>query len=237
MHRSALRWLAVGAGLVIVVLVVAIVVAGILLPRASALIRDRVIAQLTSDLASDVELESVQASFRPGPRVVLQGLVLRHKGRRDVPPLVQIRSLTVNVSLTGWIAHRIDRASIEGLRIFIPPRDDEDDKVTSSPMPGGWSIDDSRPPTRRSRSASENPACSPRDFHIHRLTMSDVGTERAMAFRAALTNPRPAGEIESAGTFGPWQKDEPSLTPLRATYKFSHADLGTFKGLGGILDV
>jgi hypothetical protein len=57
-----------------------------------------------------------------------------------------------------------------------------------------------------------------------------------MAFQAALTNPRPAGEIDTSGSFGPWQKDEPSLTPLQATYTFSHADLGTFTGIGGILN-
>ena len=65
--------------------------------------------------------------------------------------------------------------------------------------------------------------------------MSAVGANRVMAFQAALTNPRPAGEIETTGTFGPWQQDEPSLTPLQATYAFSHADLATFKGIGGIL--
>ena len=206
-----------------------------MLPRASALIRDRAIAQLTSDLASQVELESVQTSLRPSPRVVLQGLVLRHKGRRDVPPLIQIRSLTFNLSLIGWMAHRLDRVSIEGLRIFIPPRGGEDNKLTSRSTAAEWSIDQLTATDAILSLGVREPGVPPRDFHVHRLIMSNVGADRAMAFQAALTNPRPAGEIESTGIFGPWQKDEPSLTPLRATYKFSHADLGTFKGLGGML--
>jgi hypothetical protein len=60
---------------------------------------------------------------------------------------------------------------------------------------------------RRERSSS------PREFHIHRLVMSAVGADPVMTFQSALSNPRPAGEFETAGTFGPWQKDEPSLTP------------------------
>jgi hypothetical protein len=232
MHRSALRWLAGGAGLV---LVLAIVVAAIVLPRASAFIRDRAIAQLSSDLASEVELESVQTSLRPSPRVVLRGLVLRHRGRRDVPPLVQIRSLTINVSLSAWMARRLDRVSVEGLRLFIPPRDGDDSAPTPRSTASKWSINELTATDAVLSLGVREPGVLPRDFHIHRLTMSDVGEGRAMTFQAALTNPRPAGEIESTGTFGPWQKDEPSLTPLRATYTFSHADLGTFKGLGGIL--
>jgi hypothetical protein len=206
-----------------------------MLPRASALIRDRAIAQLTSDFASQVELESVQTSLRPSPKVVLRGLVLRHKGRRDVPALIQIRSLTFHVSLTGWIAHRLDRVSVEGLRIFIPPRDGEDNRLTPRSIAAEWSIDELTATDATLSIGVREPGVRPRDFHIHRLIMSDVGANRVMAFQAALTNPKPAGEIESTGIFGPWQKDEPSLTPLRATYKFSHADLGTFKGLGGLL--
>jgi hypothetical protein len=215
---------------------VAIVAAGVALSRAPALIKARAVAQLSSDLASDVELESVQASLLPRPRVVLQGLVVRHRGRRDVPPLVQIRSLAVYVSLTAWMSHRLDQVDIEGLRIFIPPRDNNNNNPPTKKSPAvEWSIDRLTATDAILLLGVREPGVLPRDFHIHKLTMSDVGTDRAMAFQAELTNPRPAGEIESTGTFGPWQKDQPSLTPLRGTYKFSHADLGTFKGLGGIL--
>jgi len=237
--------------LVLAIVVGVVITAAIYLPRASELIRERVIAELNSDLESEVDVESLQMSLRPSPRVVLQGLVMRHKGRRDVPPLVQIRSLTADLSLSGWMAHRLDRVSIEGLRIFIPPRNREGAKPTdtegtdgaTSEQPrgataaaSGWFIDRLMATDATLFLAVREPGIPPREFHIHRLAMSAVGVDRVMPFQAALSNPRPAGEIETAGTFGPWQKDEPSLTPLRATYTFSHADLGTFKGIGGILD-
>lgn len=244
------RWLAGVALLVLAIIVGAGVVAAIYLPRASELVRERVIAQLNSDLESDVDVESLQVSLRPSPRVTLQGLVMRHKGRRDVPPLIQIRSLTAELSLSGWMARRLDRVSIEELRIFIPPRNREGAKPTDTGRKGretpkqprgatvaasGWFIDRLTATDATLFLAVREPGIPPREFHIHRLAMSPVGVDRVMAFQAALNNPRPAGEIETAGTFGPWQKDEPSLTPLRATYTFSHADLGTFKGIGGTL--
>jgi hypothetical protein len=234
-HESALRWLGVGAGLVVIVVVVAMAAGAVALSRAPALVKARIVTQMSNDLASEVELESVQTSLLPRPRVVLQGLVVRHRGRRDVPPLIQIGSLAINVSLTAWRSHRLDHVHIEGLRVFIPPRDDNDHPPTTKSPAVEWSIDRLTATDTILSLGVREPGVLPRDFHIHQLTMSDVGMNGAMAFRAALTNPRPAGEIESTGTFGPWHKDQPSLTPLRATYTFSHADLGTFKGLGGIL--
>ena len=54
-------------------------------------------------------------------------------------------------------------------------------------------------------------------------------------FEAALTNPQPRGEIKTQGTFGPWQADEPSQTPVRGEYVFDAANLDTIKGIGGTL--
>jgi uncharacterized protein involved in outer membrane biogenesis len=136
-HPSTRRWLAGVALLVLAIVVGVVITAAIYLPRASELVRERVIAQLNSDLESEVDVESLQMSLRPSPRVVLQGLVMRHKGRRDVPPLVQIRSLTADLSLSGWWAHRLDRVRIEGLRIFIPPRSREGGKPADTESEDG----------------------------------------------------------------------------------------------------
>jgi hypothetical protein len=57
-----------------------------------------------------------------------------------------------------------------------------------------------------------------------------------MPFKAELTNPIPKGSIETSGTFGPWQREDPGATPLAGHYTFGRADLDTIKGIGGILD-
>ena len=66
--------------------------------------------------------------------------------------------------------------------------------------------------------------------------MRSLGIAEQMPFTATLTNPVPKGQIETSGTFGPWQKGQPGATPLAGNYSFQKADLGTIKGIGGILD-
>src|ERR1700723_1512783 len=56
-----------------------------------------------------------------------------------------------------------------------------------------------------------------------------------MNFNAKLTNPKPVGQIESRGYFGPWNAAQPGETAVGGTYSFQHADLSTIKGIGGIL--
>jgi hypothetical protein len=62
-----------------------------------------------------------------------------------------------------------------------------------------------------------------------------VSFDRAMPFEATLTNAIPPGEIATHGTFGPWQPDEPGLSPLDGAFTFEKADLSVFKGISGIL--
>jgi hypothetical protein len=65
--------------------------------------------------------------------------------------------------------------------------------------------------------------------------MNNFGFDRPAAFHALLTNPKPRGYIHCDGQFGPWRADDPSETAVSANYTFFNADLGTIKGLRGIL--
>jgi hypothetical protein len=43
------------------------------------------------------------------------------------------------------------------------------------------------------------------------------------------------GDIDSTGSFGPYVTGSPGDSPVSGVYSFSHADLSTLKGIGGIL--
>jgi hypothetical protein len=73
-------------------------------------------------------------------------------------------------------------------------------------------------------------------FDIHELRLGDVSSKTGMSYRAALRNPVPPGEIQSAGHFGPFQANSPGQTPVSGTYKFDQADLGVFHGVAGLID-
>ena len=62
-----------------------------------------------------------------------------------------------------------------------------------------------------------------------------AGPERPMSFVATLINAQPPGEIQSTGSFGPWQRDQPAETPVSGKYVFRHADLSVFHGISGSL--
>jgi len=82
---------------------------------------------------------------------------------------------------------------------------------------------------------SNDPNKVPLEFDIHELELDDAGTGHPARFRALLQNPKPVGDVETQGNFGPWQSDRPSLTPIQGDYSFSDADLSTLKGISGIL--
>jgi hypothetical protein len=84
--------------------------------------------------------------------------------------------------------------------------------------------------------ASRKPDRPPRVFVIHDLALTSAAFDRPTRYDAHLTNPKPVGTIMAKGTFGPWNADEPSLSPLMGEYAFTKADLSTIKGIGGILE-
>ena len=65
--------------------------------------------------------------------------------------------------------------------------------------------------------------------------MKEIGPDRPLTFTATLVNPKPVGDIASKGEFGPFNPAEPRESPVHGDYTFSHADLGTLKGIAGIL--
>lgn len=83
---------------------------------------------------------------------------------------------------------------------------------------------------------TDKPNKLPMGFAIQRLRLNHLSFNAPMDFEAQLTNPRPVGVIHTAGKFGPWQADDPGASAVEGSYTFDHADLATFKGIGGILN-
>ncbi len=82
---------------------------------------------------------------------------------------------------------------------------------------------------------TSKPGKPPLEFAIGDLKMKDIGPGQPFQFNATLVNPKPVGEIQSTGLFGPWQQDSPRDTPVQGDYSFTNADLSTIKGIGGTL--
>ena len=222
-------------------------------------VRDRVVMALNERFASQVELGSLRLSLLPRPRASGTRLIFRHNGRTDVPPLVTIGTFDASASVVGLVGRRVrlSEANISRLEIYIPRRARSADPQPEEPnlenlqarrappdlpphpvhpaMPSSIVIDRVVSRSARLEIPSARPGRLSRIFEIHDLALDGVGRREAWRFRAGITNPIPRGRIETTGTFGPWDEDDPDFTPLRGQYTFSHADMDAIRGIGGIL--
>jgi hypothetical protein len=258
-HPWRLALLIVAA--IAVVAVVAIVFVSSRVSISSETARARMIAVLESQLDGEVELDDLQLKVLPRLRAEGRGLRIRHKGRHDVPPLISIEHFSAEGSFISLYRRHVSHLKVDGLDIEIPPDRNrgpgDTDKPGDADDPGdsGKPGDAGNHQGRRERSGAaraividemtstntrlviipKEPGKDPKVWTIHELRMHDLGVDQPMPFEATLTNAVPPGEIETKGSFGPWQAESPGLTPLDGTFVFDHADLGFFKGISGIL--
>lgn len=208
-------------------------------------LRALVTEALAERLDSSVELQAFSVDILPAVHIRGAGLVIRHRGRTDVPPLVRVGAFSVEGGMFGLLSRprRFRAVTLDGLEINIPPggvkrdADDEDDaSPAQSAGPSPFIVDRLRASDAELRIIPRTAGKDPRVFLIHRLDMREIGAAERMPFDAELTNPVPQGAIHTTGEFGPWQRSEPGDTPLTGRYTFKGADLSTIKGIGGTLD-
>jgi len=232
------------------------VAAHILANRFEPYIRQQAILYLQERFDSEVELAALRVSLpRVSPvKLLLQrghdtvarvegaDIAVRHKGRRDVPPMFLVKNLSFEVELGSLldVPKKVRRVTLEGMEVNIPPKGEQ---PTYQPQ-GGY--DEREEPgvvieqvyildsvlTILPRDAEKKPL----RFYLHRVTLESPGKNAAMKYTAALANATPPGEILSEGTFGPWIANEPGNTPVAGEYNFDNADLGVFKGIAGTLE-
>ena len=232
------RWL-------IVIAVAVLVFVGTLYaftPAIKTVIRKRTEAYLRARFQSDIQFSRFAVFLFPRVRVTIDGLALRLQGRTDVPPLIQIRHVEFTASISGMLEKRftIRSVDLDGLQIIMPPK-------ASGARPKIHATDAdlaAKYPVLIHEINANNalisvlraePGKPPREFPIHELLIKDFSFDNAASFHAVLTNPVPKGEIDCAGRFGQWDAADPRHTPVAAEYVFSHADMGTIKGLWGTL--
>ncbi|PWT83005.1 MAG: hypothetical protein C5B57_07675 [Blastocatellia bacterium] len=218
-------------------------------------LRKRVVATLSDRLDSRVEVAGVTVRFFPGFQAELSDLIIRHKQRTDLPPLLVVKRLAVDAGLLGLLNKHVDRVAINGLEINIPPHDDDEDSPPdrlanahrAQKRAGGWSlkaqfggakdvvIDHLVATEARLVIIPKTAKKLPKVWELHHLDTRSVSFETAMPFESVLTNAVPPGDIHVKGHFGPWAVNAPAQTPLDGAFTFDDANLGVFKGISGTL--
>jgi hypothetical protein len=228
-----------------------VVIVGLLsIPIRSETLKARVIALLTEELESEVTIETLNGRVFPRVSVSGTGVVIRQKGRTDVPPLITIAEFEIRGSLRDLMQHprKVSEVRLRGLEVKISTGDDDDDDdgAAKKEKSEAQNQADIRNLQRVIIERFEAPDTvitlipkrvgkQPKIFTVHHLVMDSLGINQTIPYIATLTNPVPKGEIETSGTFGPWNVAHPSRTPVTGKYVFANANLDTIHGLAGVL--
>lgn len=137
------------------------------------------------------------------------------------------------VRLSGLSIHVPPKSQRQQASVAAPPREQESGK---SSMLASVVLESIECDHAQLVLETDKPNKLPMGFAIGHLHLTHITSSEPMNFEAQLINPRPVGVIHTTGKFGPWQTDDPGASPVEGTYTFDHADLSTFKGIGGILD-
>jgi hypothetical protein len=213
------------------------------------MLRRKVVETLSVRFHSPVELDRLSVSLTRGVIVSGGGLRILYlagptkpDARPNAPPMLVVDSFEFG---TGWRellrpTTRVVSVKVRGLQVNIPPKEERGPAMPDDPKRKGQPVLGIAVDTIECTDAkvvieTSKPDKKPLEFAISRLVLTDVGAKKPFNYEAVLVNPKPVGDVRSAGHFGPWQNDNPRDTALDGSYEFTHADLSSIHGIGGIL--
>jgi hypothetical protein len=233
----------------------------VLLRRASPILRARVVNTLSTRFDSRVELQELDLSGWNGLEVTGKGLKLfpRSLDRDQLSDQAVVAVGEFQFRTHWWNLLRspmhIGEVHLSDLTIYRPSRNERAQMKQEADSKGQdarrekieiyvehLQIDRARlilgndqKVGREAGRETGKPGKVPLTFNIQCVELHDIGAGQPLGFHATLVNPKPLGNIDTSGYFGPFDEHEPGSSPVRGNYTFSHADLSTIKGIGGML--
>jgi len=250
-QRRVPRWIASAGAAALVLLIAAVAVADYVVHNAEPILRRRVIANLENRFHSPVELDALHISVLQGLQVSGNGLRILYLAGPSQPdvqpraaaPMLSVKSFAFRAGIRDLLkpTMRVTTVYVQGMQISIPPRQDrgpllpKDDPNRRGQPRVAILVDEIVCRDVTLTIETNKPGKQPLVFPIRDVTLHDVGAKKPFTFEAWLLNPKPVGDIHSTGHFGPWQDDNPRDSPVDGDYAFTNANLGTIKGIGGML--
>ena len=216
--------------------------------RAEPILRTRVIETLSARFKSTVELAELHVSVSNGLEVDGKGLKIfgltdPNPSEAGIQPLLSVQEFRFATGIRSLFRSpiHVHTVFVKGMAMNLPPKEDrgqlsemrgpkDNKKERISIIVDEFVCDDTHLIIN-----TYKPGKEPLDFEISHLKMKDLGPGQAMPFDATLVNPKPVGDIQSKGHFGPLEIETPRESPVDGEYSFTNADLGTLKGIAGIL--
>ena len=236
-----LRWI---LGILVAISVVILVSIRIAIARAQPILHARVVETLSARFKSRVELGELHVSISNGLHVDGKGLQIYgatdpNPWEAGVQPLLEIGEFRFQTEFRNLFREpmHVDTIFVSGLTLNIPPKNDRQGLNNLRRRGGKMRIFVDHFVCRDTRLIinTAHPGKPPLEFDISDLRLKDIGPSQPLRFVATLINPKPVGDIQSTGLFGPLNENSPRDSAVEGDYSFTNADLGTLKGIGGIL--
>jgi hypothetical protein len=252
------RWLLWLAGVAVLGFIAIGAVLGVVAQRFEPYLRARIVESLQDRFHTHVELDGFHVAVN-NIRQGEWGIWATGNGLRIWQPTpvngeqqLEVTSNAPMISLDSFSFHvplrwqhtktiHIGEIRLKGLRLRVPPRAP---KAQSLPKLTAAEPDSQQPVVVIDRIVCDGadllletnkPGKLPMDFAIPHLTLTHVTPGGQMGYIANVVNPKPRGMVHAEGNFGPWQTDDPGLSPIDGKYHLDKADLGVFRGIGGLL--
>ena len=200
------------------------------------------IKRLERASSAQVEIHGFHSTYFPFPGCVAEDVVFREKtsapGQKAPEPVITIRKLTIESTFSGLLSKpgRIRRIIADGLRIHVPH---EGAHLHGEANSSGDQtiIEELRADNALLELATGHNGENRLVFQIHHALFHEIGGRNTVPFQVSLHLPVPPGEVESSGSIGPWKDEKGTVrsTAISGKYVLTHADLGVFKALDGIV--
>jgi hypothetical protein len=236
-------WMWVGV-VAISFLTASVIAVRYVLTHAQPILQARVIQTLSTRFHSTVELGAFDITMTDGIQVTGGGLKIfgatdPNPTEPGFQPLLGIEKFRFQTSIRNLFRSpmHVDTVFVDGLELNIPPKENRQEIKRLRSNGKGISIFVDKFVCENTKLVINTlkPGKMPLEFDIENLTLKDFGPGQPFHFDAMLINPKPVGNIHSTGYFGPWEPEDPRDTKIQGDYYFSHADLSTIKGIGGML--
>jgi hypothetical protein len=253
------RWIVWTAVSAVAFLGVLTMVLAVLARHVEPYLRARIIEGLSERFHARVDLDQFHIDVRHGEQAEW-GLWATGHGLRiwrpnslnqsGEAPLVELQEFRFHVPLRYAQTQSlyVPEIRLNGLEVHIPPhaRQNERGSFTSAMAtpPVSPAQQNTFANVRIGRVIVTNaqlvleqskPEKPPMVFDIAKVQLKHLIPGKPVDFVADLTNPSPRGAIHTAGTFGPWERDDPGASPMQGSYEFKDADLSTIKDIAGTL--
>jgi hypothetical protein len=227
-YAKILVWVAAGLGLLAVTPFLA-----------RELLKYEIAPTLRQTFGSDVQIHDLAITGMFHLVVTANGVVLTMRDRPGAPPLIVIERLTLSAGIPNLLRLHVSAVHLQGVQLRIPPRQSPsagngklkpEGKIHFPLVVDELTVEDALLETLPSDARH-----SPHDFKIRQAVFHSFSFDRPASFQATLTNPKPIGDIQSQGQFGPWRSDQPGDTSVSGDFQYSHADFSSIRGLSGTM--